>query len=361
MSHEEKMQFALSLARDGIGLTRPNPPVGAVIYRGGKIAGKGAHRRAGGPHAEITALQQAGKRARGSTLYVTLEPCCTAGRTGACTDAILAAGIRRLVVAATDPNPAHAGKGMRLLRRRGVDVISGVCRSDAESLIAPFKKWITTGRPYLTLKLGLSLDGYLADTTRRSRWITGPASRREVQAMRRSVDAIMVGIETVRADDPRLTPRPRNRREPLRVVVDSRGRIPLRSRVLNDSRVASTVVATTNACPERRARAIRARGAQVVKCRASKEGVSIPSLMSALGRLDVLHVLCEGGGKLAGSLIDRDLVDEYALFVAPVLLGGGVNVAGELGWPLSGAPALTITETSRFGDDLLLRAVSRAR
>jgi diaminohydroxyphosphoribosylaminopyrimidine deaminase/5-amino-6-(5-phosphoribosylamino)uracil reductase len=359
MNHEQHMQRALSLAREGLGLTRPNPPVGATVCRGATVLGTGTHRRAGGPHAEVAALQQAGRRARGSTLYVTLEPCSTQGRTGACTDLILAAGIRRVVVAATDPNPNHAGRGLRLLRRHGVDVVCGVCRADGEALIAPFHRWITTRRPYLTLKLGLSLDGFLADASRRSQWITGPASRREVQSMRRCVDAIMVGIETVCADNPSLTPRPRKGRDPLRVVVDSRGRIPLSSTMLNDSRVVSTVVATTNACPERRAAAIRKKGAHVIRCRASKGGVSMPSLLSALGRLDVLHVLCEGGGELAGTLIHRGLVDEYALFVAPLLLGGGVSVAGRQAWALGVAPKLLITETVRVGDDLLLRAVPK--
>ena len=177
--------------------------------------------------------------------------------------------------------------------------------------------------------------------------------------MRRCVDAIMVGIETVCADNPSLTPRPRKGRDPLRVVVDSRGRIPLSSTMLNDSRVVSTVVATTNACPERRAAAIRKKGAHVIRCRASKGGVSMPSLLSALGRLDVLHVLCEGGGELAGTLIHRGLVDEYALFVAPLLLGGGVSVAGRQAWALGVAPKLLITETVRVGDDLLLRAVPK--
>ena len=204
--HEFWMQRALRLARRGEGLTRPNPPVGAVAVKSGKIVGEGYHRRAGGPHAEVVALSKAGTKARGCTLYVTLEPCCTWGRTPPCTDLILSSGVRRVVVSVRDPNPRHSGRGLTLLRRKGIRVIEGVCAEEGMKLIAPFAKWIRRGLPYVTLKLGMSVDGKIADRKGRSRWITGPEARNKVHELRRRVDGILVGGGTVRNDDPSPAP-----------------------------------------------------------------------------------------------------------------------------------------------------------
>lgn len=344
------MSRALELARLGEGLTRPNPPVGAVIVRAGRLVGEGWHRKAGGPHAEIHALRQAGDKSRGATIYVTLEPCSTFGRTPPCTDALIAAGIRRVVVACKDPNPKHAGRGIALLRRKGLQVIAGVCESDATRLIEPFAKWISTGRPFVTLKLGMTMDGRIADRTGRSRWITGSAARDRVQALRRRVDAVMVGRRTVEADDPSLMPRPAKGRAPLRVIVDSSGACSARCRVFCDEASRQTLLAT---CAGKAV----AGPASVVNLPRRRGGVSLPALMAELGRRGTLHVLCEGGGELAAGLLRDGLVDEIVLFVAPMFLGGkGVAAVGGDGWLLDVAPQFRLVEVERVGDDAVLVA-----
>lgn len=360
-NHAFWMARALALARRGRGLTRPNPPVGAVIVRNGRLVGQGWHRQAGGPHAEILALRAAGARARGAALYVTLEPCRTFGRTPPCTQAILAAGIRRVVMAARDPNPRHRGRGRRILRRAGIDVLEGIGADEARNLIVPFAKWIVTGRPYVTLKLALTLDGKIADVGRRSRWITGAASRRAVQELRRQADVILVGAGTVAADDPSLLPKPSQGRKPWRVIVDARGRVAASARVLADKAAAQTVMATTRQCPRRRWQKWQRHGARVWILPAAGRGVSLPALMRKLGRLGMLQVLCEGGSELAAALIRNRLVDDYIFFIAPRVLGGPgpVPAVGGRGWPLAAAPKLIFTECRKLGQDILIRAKPR--
>ena len=356
--HSFFMNRALALARRGEGLTRPNPPVGAVIVRGSNLVGQGWHHRSGGLHAEALAIQEAGARARNATLYVTLEPCCTQGRTPPCTRAIIQAGIRRVVLAARDPNPRHNGRGAAILRKAGIEVIEGVGAPEARQLIAPFTQWIRTRRPYLTLKLAVSLDGKIADERGRSRWITGPAARRQVQAWRRSADAILVGAGTVFADDPSLLPKPSGGRRPWRVVVDTRGTLAPNAQILTDGFQAQTIIATTRRCPARRQTAWRSTGAQVWVLPGSRDGVSLTALMKKLGVLECLHVLCEGGGELAASLVRAGLVDEFRFLIAPCIIGGGKapGAVGGAGWPLSAAPKLVFTECRRMGPDVLIRA-----
>ncbi len=353
------MRRALELARRGEGLTRPNPPVGAVVVAGGKLVGQGWHHKAGGPHAEVLALKDAGARADGATLYVTLEPCSTWGRTPPCTEAILAAKIARVVVCATDPNPAHAGRGLALLKRKGISIVRGVLEPEGVALIAPFKKWILTRRPYVTLKLGMTLDGRIADGTGSSRWITGPEARVRSHQLRRRCDAILAGRQTVALDDPLLTPRPARGRKPFRVVLVSRGDIPLSARVLNDAFAAQTMVAVTSLCPEKTRRALEKKGAEVLVLPKKKGRPSLEALMKELGRRGLLHVMCEGGGELAASLIQAGCVDEYWFFVAPCLLGGGRSrsaVAGN-GWKLGSNPQLVYRSMERVGRDVFIRAV----
>ena len=354
---ERWMRRALALARRGEGLTRPNPPVGAVVVAGGRKVGEGFHRIAGGPHAEVIALLQAGKKARGATLYVTLEPCSTWGRTPPCTDAILAAGIRRIVVAARDPNPKHAGRGLRLLRQRGVPLDAGVCAAEGRALIAPFRMLMLTGRPFVTLKLGMTLDGRIADRTGASRWITSAAARSAVQALRRRVDAILVGGATIRADNPRLRPRPDAGRCPLRVVVTASGKLPPRCQVLRDAYADCTVVATTPAGARRLARAKTA--AQIWTFPARGRKIDLRALLQKLGAGGALHVLCEGGGRLAAELLRAQLVDELLMFVAPKFLGGDALPAVGGGWKLAAAPAFELQSVARIGPDLLIRAKPR--
>ena len=351
------MGEALRLARLGEGLTRPNPPVGAVVVRNGRVVGRGWHRKAGGPHAEVYALRQAGLRARGATLYVTLEPCSTWGRTPPCTDAILKAGIKRVVAAGPDPNPRHAGKGFRLLRRAGLHVVSGVCPDEARELLAPFASAMVRHRPYVTLKLAESLDGRIADSAGRSKWITGPASRAVVQGLRRRADAVMVGAGTVLADNPCLVPRPARGRRPFRIIVDAAGRVPVKSQVFTDGFASQTILATTKRCPARRQADYSAKGAKVWVLPASGRGVSLPALMRSLHGLGVLHVLCEGGSELAGALLKANLVDEMVMFVAPLVIGGdGIGAVGGKGWSLAGVPKLKIVETRIVGQDIMIRA-----
>lgn len=341
---------AIALARRGEGLTRPNPPVGAVVVKNGRIIGEGWHRKAGGPHAEVYALRAAGAGANGATLYVTLEPCSTTGRTPPCTDAILAAGIKRVVVACTDPNPKHAGRGLRLLKKRGVEVSSGVASNEAGALIEPFAIWITKRRPFVTVKLAMTLDGKIADATGASRWITGEASRKVVQELRRRADAILVGVGTVNADDPSLLPRPSKGRKPFRVVVDTNGRVNPEAKIFNDGADSQTLIATAT-------EQVSALGDVILLPK--KDGqVSLPALMKQLAALGVVHVVCEGGGELAASLVRERLVDELWLFIAPKILGGknAKPVFGGDGWLLKNAPEFQISDFRQVGCDMLIKA-----
>ena len=353
------MRRALELARRGEGLTRPNPPVGAVVVRGGRCVGEGWHRRAGGPHAEAIALRRAGARARGATLYVTLEPCCTWGRQPPCTEAVRAAGIARVVAAIRDPNPKHRGRGFRRLVAAKIAVDVGVCRKEAADLLAPFARWIATGRPYVTLKLGMTLDGRIADSAGASRWITGPRARARVQQLRRRADAILVGRATVARDDPSLRPRPDGGRRPWRVVVARGGDVPLTARILNDEAAERTLIAVTERCPPARERALRAKGADVVRLPEADGGVDVMALLAAMGARGWLHVVCEGGGALAASLVRAGAVDALELFVAPRLLGAAGRAAFAGGWPLPAALAWRWTEVRRVGGDLWIRARPR--
>ncbi len=351
------MAHALALARKGEGLTRPNPPVGAVVVKGGRLLAEGYHRKAGGPHAEIYALRKAAGRARGATLYVTLEPCCTWGRTPPCTDAILKAGIRRVVVGCMDPNLRHAGRGIEILQRAGIAVSSGICEEPSRALIEPFTLFMQEGRPFVTLKLGMTLDGRIADESGTSRWITGASARREVHALRRRVDAILVGCHTAKEDDPSLLPVPTHGRKPLRVVLDAAGRLSLRSRLFADGLGRQTLVFTSVRSPLRYRAALRARGVEVEVLPARRGQFSMRSVFQALGRRGVLHVLCEGGGILAGALIREDLVDEGWFFYAPRLLGeNAIPAIGGTNWKLARAPVWKVVDVARIAGDVLVRA-----
>lgn len=357
MGGEQFMARALELARRGEGLTRPNPPVGAVVVRDGVVIGEGWHRKVGGPHAEVYALWQAGDGARGATLYVTLEPCSTEGRTPPCTQRIVESGVAEVVIATNDPNPHHAGRGIRLLRRHGVRVRQSVCAEEGLDLIRPFTSWMLAGRPYLTLKLGTTLDGRIADRRGRSRWITGPEAREEVQALRRRADAIMVGAGTIRKDNPSLWPRPAKGRNPWRVVVDTNGHTRPSAQVYTDAHAVRTVLAVGRCVTERRLQSYSRCGTECLFVPAGRTA-SVRRVMKALAERGVLHVLCEGGGGLASSLIRAGVVDEYAFFVAPNIMGGtaGYSAVGGPGWQLPNLPRLQFVEERRVGDDLLIRA-----
>jgi diaminohydroxyphosphoribosylaminopyrimidine deaminase/5-amino-6-(5-phosphoribosylamino)uracil reductase len=369
------MRRALALARRGLGRTSPNPPVGAVVVAGGRIAGSGHHPRAGLPHAEVYALEQAGARARGATLYVTLEPCSHRGdgkRTPPCVDRILATGIRRVVAATLDPNPRVSGRGIARLAAAGLDVSVGVLEPAARELIEPFACHVRRGIPLVTLKLALSLDGRLCAPDGTSRWITGEDARRRVHRMRDETDAVMVGIGTALADDPELTVRrPAGRgRDPVRVVVDSRARLPLGSRLVRHRPGAPTVVAVTPDAPARRVRALAAAGVEVVTGRACAGRVDLEDLIVRLGERGVCSVLVEGGRRLATAMLAGGLVDRVVAFVAPRLLGGrrpGSTSLGDLGVAtMSGAREMSDVAWTRVGRDIMMegrlaRTPARAR
>ena len=358
------MTRALELARRGEGLTRPNPPVGAVLVQGGKIIAEGFHKKAGGPHAEVNCLRQVkgltSKRLKCATLYVSLEPCSTAGRTPPCTDLILERGISRVVIGCKDPNPAHAGGGGRKLRRAGVEVTVGICRDEAEALIAPFAKRMLAGLPYVTLKLGITLDGRIADASGKSQWITGPESRKKVQELRQRADAILVGAGTVRKDNPSLLPRPSKGRKPWRVIAGTN--IPKKSKVLTDEAAEQTLLyhprGQSYDLMFSRDGAFEKTLNHRTDPSGDPSGGFLQKILRDLAKRDVMHVLCEGGGELAGSLIRAGLVDEFVIFMAPSLLGGtGFPMVGKKGWALKGMPQIKFQTLEKIGNDVLITAV----
>jgi diaminohydroxyphosphoribosylaminopyrimidine deaminase / 5-amino-6-(5-phosphoribosylamino)uracil reductase len=330
---QELMRRAIALGEKGD--PSPNPHVGSVVANAqGEVLGEGFHESTGLDHAEVAALKSAGSSARGQTLYVSLEPCNHQGRTPPCVDAILAAGIKRVVIGCRDPNPRVAGGGLERLREAGVEVVEGVLEAEAQNLIKSWSKFITSGQSYLTLKLAISLDGRIATRTGASKWITGPESRMRVQTLRATHDAVMVGVNTVLADNPRLTVRDVPGRSPVRVIVDSKLRIPTSSQVVQTATQIPTCVVTTMAAPKPLEEALQALGVRVIRVPPTAEGRCEPSVMlRELAAREVVNVMCEGGSELGGSLLASGLADELHVFVAPLLLGprgrpGAVDWAG---------------------------------
>jgi len=325
------MDRALMLAARGLGRTHPNPPVGAVVVRGGRVVGEGYHRRAGTPHAEALALRRAGERAARATLYVTLEPCVHIGRTPPCLEAVLRSRIRRVVIGVTDPDPRVRGRGVRALRRAGVEVSVGVRRRDCRRLLAGHVMRTRAGRPLVVLKLAASLDGRIAATGGASRWITGAPARRRVHEMRNRFDAVMVGAGTVRADNPRLTCRLKSGRDPIRVVIDGSLQTSVRSHVIGARSRAPTWIFTTHAASARRAGRLNRPGVEVVRCR-GREHVDLRDVLRQLGARGVTSVLLEGGADLAAAALRARVVDRLVLFMAPLVIGGdGVPAVATLG------------------------------
>jgi diaminohydroxyphosphoribosylaminopyrimidine deaminase/5-amino-6-(5-phosphoribosylamino)uracil reductase len=350
------MRRALALAARGLGRTWPNPPVGAVFVRRGRVVGEGFHRRAGGPHAEIEALRAAGARARGAELYVTLEPCTHHGRTPPCVEALLGLGLARIVVAVPDPSPRVRGRGIARLRRSGVPVTVGVERSAASELLAGFRSRVLRGRPWMTLKLAVTLDGRIAARGGDARWITGAAARRAGHVLRSMSDAILVGAGTVRADDPRLTARIPGGHDPLRIVLAGpRLDIPRSARVLAPGGPPTLIVAPTGAAAARIA-ALRRAGAGVLLLPARRGRVSFGAVARALGAHGLTSVLIEGGGFVAAQALAAGVVDRLMAFVAPAVLGGdGMAAVGALGI-VRAADALRLARTrvTLIGADVLI-------
>lgn len=354
------MARALALAARGRGLTSPNPMVGALLVRDGTLVAERFHERAGGPHAEAAVLAEAGERGRGATLYVTLEPCNHVGRTPPCAEAIVRAGVRRVVAATGDPNPRVRGGGAAALAAAGVEVSMGCLEGEARELNHVFFTAVERQRPHVTLKWAMTLDGKIAAFDGKSRWITGEAARREAHRLRSRSDAIVTGIGTVLADDPALTVRLEQPwpREPYRVVVDSRARLPLDATLFGTGRRARVVVAVGEDAPATRVAALESSGVTVLQCKSREGRVDVADLCARLFALDVTAVLLEAGHELTGAFVQAGLVDRVAVFIAPKLLGGAAapSPVGGPGFALVDALRLTDLTTRPLGDDWLVEA-----
>lgn len=349
------MREALAWARRSLGRTSPNPPVGAVVVRDGQVVGRGFHRRAGEAHAEVVALQAAGSRGRGATLYVTLEPCPTTGRTGPCAEAILQAGIARVVVAARDPDPRVDGRGLQRLRAAGVEVTTGVLAREAVRLLEAYIVHRRTGRPFVTLKWAMSLDGKISARRDRRTMISGERSLRYDHALRNVHDAVLVGVGTVLADDPQLTCRIPGGRDPLRVVLDSRLRIPLQARLLHLRSAAPTLIAAGEQAPRERVAALRAAGAEVLVL--PGERPALRDLLAVLAGRGILSVLVEGGGTVHAAALAEEVAHKVVAIVGPGLIGGA-----EAPTPVDGAGGpwaddmlrLVGVTVRRLGEDVVI-------
>jgi diaminohydroxyphosphoribosylaminopyrimidine deaminase/5-amino-6-(5-phosphoribosylamino)uracil reductase len=378
------MRLALRLARRGYGATSPNPMVGAVLVKGGKIIGRGWHHRAGEPHAEIEALrdaQQRGHNVKGATLCVTLEPCCTHGRTPPCTAAIKAAGIKRVVAGTIDPNPQHGGRGFKILRRAGIAVAQGVVADECERINEAFNHWIVRGTPFVTVKAGMTLDGKIGTASGESRWITGEEARAYGMRLRQGADAILMGINTVLADNPNLTvrnPKGESRRPKAaahgtkpaglshqlrRIVLDARGRTPLEAKVASDECAALTTIVVSRLAPKRRVAEL-AKRVRVLVAPSSDGKINLHWLLKKLGAEHITSLLVEGGGEVNTSFLLQGLAQRVAFFYAPMILGGRDSrrgVAGQGTRTLAESLSLTDLEWRQLGPDWLLSARVGAR
>ena len=357
------MRRALALAARAVGDTSPNPLVGAVIVAGGRIVGEGYHRRAGAPHAERNALRAAATRADGATMYVTLEPCAHRGRTGPCAPAIAAAGIKRVVVAIQDPDKNVSGRGIAALRRAGVKVEVGDGELAAREQNRAYLKQRSTGRPYVTLKIAQTQDGYVARRKGERTAITGPQAARFTRGERIEHDAVMVGVDTAIVDDPQLTVRPPHTRAVpyTRIVVDSRARLPLRARLVRDQRSARTIVATTRAMPRSMRVALTRRGVRVIICKQTANGrVDLHDLLATLGKQGMLSVLCEAGPTLARGLLTARCVDAIHWLIAPTRFDSTPAAAATaVAAPV--VPGARVTRVRRLGRDVLVEADMEVR
>lgn len=352
------MHRALDLAAQGQGAVEPNPMVGCVIAHGAEVIGEGWHQRFGGPHAEIEALQVAGPRAAGATMYVTLEPCCHHGKTPPCTQAIMGAGIRRVVAAMADPFPQVAGGGLQQLAAAGIDVASGLLEEQARDLNAPYLKRLSTGRPWVIAKWAMTLDGKIASRLGSSRWISSEASRAQVHALRGRVDAVMIGSRTAAADDPLLTVRPPGLRTPLRVVFDSQATLAPDSQLVATARHTPLLVAVASDAPAAHCRPLQLAGCEVLTLPGLTPSERMLELLDELGRRQHTNLLVEGGGQLLGALFDLQQIDEVHVFVAPKLIGGATAVSPLAGLGLADMPAaqgLKQVEIRQTGPDVYIR------
>jgi diaminohydroxyphosphoribosylaminopyrimidine deaminase/5-amino-6-(5-phosphoribosylamino)uracil reductase len=364
--HETYMRQALELAEKGRGWTSPNPMVGAVVVKDGRIVGRGYHQRVGGPHAEVHAIDDAGQRAHGATVYVTLEPCNHVGRTPPCTRKLMDAGVRRVVVAMTDPNPDVQGGGNATLQQHGIEVITGICEQEARTLNEGFITWVTTGKPFVIVKCAATLDGRIATRTGDSRWVTGPASRRFVHRIRHGVDGIMVGVDTVKQDDPSLTTRLEGQAgsDPTRIILDTHLSVPLSAKLLHQESNADTWVICGPDAPAKRRSALEGIGATVVAAPLREGRIDLGALMRKLGESSITSLLIEGGGTVIGSAFAQGVADKICFFYAPKILGGddGVPICRGPG-PESMQASIPIHAMTlhRFDEDVMLQGYLKPR
>ncbi|MBK8130578.1 MAG: bifunctional diaminohydroxyphosphoribosylaminopyrimidine deaminase/5-amino-6-(5-phosphoribosylamino)uracil reductase RibD [bacterium] len=349
------MRMALAEAEKGAGRVSPNPLVGAVAVKAGRVIAKAYHRRFGDLHAETALLRKLSlEAAQGATIYVNLEPCCHQGKTPPCTSALIAAGIARVVVAMEDPNPLVNGQGIAQLREAGIEVVVGVCDAEARRVNAPFLTYMTSGRPWLLLKVAQSLDGRIALGNGKSRWITGEASRTEVHRIRARLDAVMVGVQTILDDDPELNVRHVKGRDPVRIIADSKLRIPDSARVLRHRDQSKTWILTTDAAPSDRADDLRKRGVQIIYCPPARDGrVDFRQAIPELARRDIASILVEGGGTVHAALLGEGLCDELIVAVAPLVIGadGRASVGELMLSELDNAPRFTTYRRETFEQD----------
>jgi diaminohydroxyphosphoribosylaminopyrimidine deaminase/5-amino-6-(5-phosphoribosylamino)uracil reductase len=358
----EYMQRAIELATQARGRTSPNPMVGAVIVKDGKIIGEGYHKKAGTPHAEIHALAAAGNEARGATLYVSLEPCCHHGRTPPCTEAIINSGIKRVVIAALDPNPKVAGGGLQRLKKAGIDAEFGLMQEAAMELNAVFFKYIQRALPYVALKTAMTLDGKIAAGSGDSRWITGPEARQHVHQLRNIYDAIMVGIGTVLADNPRLNTRLQEGqgRDPVRVIIDNQLDLPVNSIIAQSSREQPSLVFCGKEIDEHKASELSRLGVEIIKTDLENGLVPLQEVLAILAQREISSILVEGGAELNASLIEQGLVDKFYWFIAPKIIGGreAKSPVGGSGYQfMREALELSIRDIKSLGRDILITAV----
>ncbi|MFC1917832.1 bifunctional diaminohydroxyphosphoribosylaminopyrimidine deaminase/5-amino-6-(5-phosphoribosylamino)uracil reductase RibD [Chloroflexota bacterium] len=355
---EDYMKLALRLARRGLGRTSPNPMVGAVIVKDNRIIGEGYHRYFGGKHAEINAIEQAGEDVAGATIYVTLEPCSHYGKTPPCVDAVIKHQLGRVVIGVLDPNPLVSGKSVKMLKEQGIAVTVGVLETDCRELNEAHFKYMSTRLPLVTLKFAQTLDGRIATATGSSRGLSSADAQRFVHRLRTVNDAIMVGVDTVIADDPRLTTRLVKGRSPLRIILDSRLRTPRQAKVLTDQEIAPTLIATTDKADSKKLAKIHALGMETITIKQNPQGeLDLPQILEELGRRGISSVLVEGGAKVITSFLREKLADKLVVIIAPKIMGKGIEAVGELNIrEVSESLKLSLTHTRRLGEDLVIEA-----
>ncbi|MDD4203150.1 MAG: bifunctional diaminohydroxyphosphoribosylaminopyrimidine deaminase/5-amino-6-(5-phosphoribosylamino)uracil reductase RibD [Candidatus Omnitrophica bacterium] len=355
--HETFMHQALSLAKKAKGFTHPNPLVGCVIVKNNRVIAKGYHEYFGGFHAEVNALLQAKEKAKKATMYVTLEPCDHYGKTPPCTEAIIKAGIKQVVVAMKDPNPLNNGKGISRLKKSGIDVLTGVCEKKAVALNRPFIKYINKKMPYVTVKIAQSLDGKIATSTGDSKWITNEKSRLYVQRLRADSDVVLTGINTIIEDDACLLPRIRTKKNPVRVILDTHLRIPLKAKIIKTVKLSDVIIFTSSSCDPKKKVILQKKGVKIISAKTKNKRIDIKDVLKNLGQLGFLDILVEAGSEVVGSFLDEKQIDKVMFFISPKIIAGKnavTSIGGNGVKKVSRAVSLTDIKQTSFDSDLLV-------